>query len=716
MRIYSTLALILGLQLGLSSPVAGFELNQILDAPYASQLVSARNAERIAWVSYEKGARNIWTAAANEFAPRMLTDYRLDDGQRAGGLQMTSDGRILLYEKGNTEKANPTSDPEQPGINIRMIDVEIGDDRKLAAGSGARISPDDSGFVYIQEGQLHWLGFSRTESEANDNEDFESPPLFKARGKIESYSWSPDGRRIAFTSNRGDHSFIGIFDTKEKNIRWLSPGVDFDSHPSWSPDGTRIAFFRTPGLKKDEMRSLIEDRKVSLWVGKAGDLTATKIWEPDQNNGFFAQFYPDQSLSWAANGRIVFYSEHEGWIHIYAIDPDGGRLADLTPGLCEAEHSALSRDGKVLYYSSNCDAGDKLDVDRRHLWKNDTRGGRPTFLTRGDSIETNPVPVGDSSLVAFRDAGVRYPAGISLIGSNGRQRVKIFPSSLPSTYPADQLTEPQQVIFKAADRLPVHGQLFLPPDAKPGHNHPALIFMHGGPIRQMLLGYHYRGEYYAFAYAMNQYMANQGYVVLSVNYRAGIGYGRGFRMAEDQGPRGSSEYRDILAAGKFLQGLPVVDPGRIGLWGGSYGGLLTAMGLARDSDLFTAGVDLHGVHDWSWRGRDFGNGGYWAIDEALYPLALKSSPVSDLSYWSSPVLFIHGDDDRNVMFGQTVDLVQRLREQGVYNEVLVFPDEVHSFLLYRSWMNAYRATEDFFDRFLKHQPESADPRPTGQSD
>jgi dipeptidyl aminopeptidase/acylaminoacyl peptidase len=173
-------------------------------------------------------------------------------------------------------------------------------------------------------------------------------------------------------------------------------------------------------------------------------------------------------------------------------------------------------------------------------------------------------------------------------------------------------------------------------------------------------------------------------------------------MAENQGPRGSSEYRDIIAAGKYLQSLPYVDAGKIGLWGGSYGGLLTAMGLAKNSDLFAAGVDLHGVHDWSWRGRDFGNGGYWGIDESLYPLAHKSSPVADLMYWSSPVLFIHGDDDRNVMFGQTVDLVQRLRELGVHNEVLVFPDEVHSFLLYRNWLRAYQATEDFFNRFLKN--------------
>lgn len=716
------LASLLILQLGLSTAVFGYELSDILSAPYASNLVSSGDAERIAWVSYEKGVRNIWTAESPDFTPRQLTDYKTDDGQRVSGLQFTSDGRFLLFEKGNAEGANPASDPTHPEIKIHLIEMETGEARELFSGNGVKISPDDSRFVYSNEGQLYLAQISMAENEepeesegtdktekgaeaAADDEGDDadaSVPVFKSRGDVESYSWSPDGQSIAFSSFRGDHSFIGVFDIKAETIRWISPGVDFDSHPAWSPDGQQIAFFRTPGLKKDQLRSIIENRTVTLWVGNLADLSAEMIWQPDTQNGFFAQSYPDQSLFWSNNGRIVFYSEHEGWMHIYGIDADGQRLADLTPGACEAEQSNLSHDGKLLYFSSNCRAGSDQDIDRRHLWKTDTRGGKPVNLTHGNSIQTHPVPVGSSGTLAYRDAGTRYPTGVSIMTTNGKTS-RVFPESLPANYPAKQMVEPQQVIFEAADGVSVHGQLFLPDGATSGDDLPAVIFMHGGPIRQMLLGYHYRGEYYAFAYAVNQYMANQGYAVLSVNYRAGIGYGRDFRMAENQGPRGSSEYKDILAAGKFLQKLPSVDENKIGLWGGSYGGLLTAMGLARDSDMFAAGVDLHGVHDWSWRGRDFGNGGWWEIDESLYPLAHKSSPVSDLSYWSSPVLFIHGDDDRNVMFGQTVDLVQRLREQGVHNEVLVFPDEVHSFLLYRSWLRAYEAMDDFFDRFLMNR-------------
>jgi len=211
--------------------------------------------------------------------------------------------------------------------------------------------------------------------------------------------------------------------------------------------------------------------------------------------------------------------------------------------------------------------------------------------------------------------------------------------------------------------------------------------MHGGPVRQMLLGYHYM-YFYHMAYAINQYFANQGYVVISVNFRSGIGYGRDFRMAPNRGAQGASEYQDIVAAAKYLQSRPDVDPERIGLWGLSYGGYLTAMGLARNSDIFKAGVDIAGVHLW-------GN----SLD--TNSIAFKSSPVGAIDQWTSPVLLIQGDDDRNVAFSQTTGLVQLLRARNIYHELIVFPDEVHDFLIFANWLKTFHAAEDFFGRFLK---------------
>jgi dipeptidyl aminopeptidase/acylaminoacyl peptidase len=219
----------------------------------------------------------------------------------------------------------------------------------------------------------------------------------------------------------------------------------------------------------------------------------------------------------------------------------------------------------------------------------------------------------------------------------------------------------------------------------------------------MLPTWHYR-HYYSNSYAMNQYLASRGYVVLALNYRAGIGYGLDFREADGVGAAGASEYNDVLAAAEFLRARADVDPARIGLWGGSYGGYLTALGLARNSDLFKAGVDLHGVHDWyhDTLATDRDNLPLYPLDAppAAVATALAASPISAVSSWRSPVLLIQGDDDHNVAFSESVRLAEALRDHGVEYQELVLPDEIHGFLRYASWVRAYQATADFLDAKL----------------
>jgi dipeptidyl aminopeptidase/acylaminoacyl peptidase len=391
---------------------------------------------------------------------------------------------------------------------------------------------------------------------------------------------------------------------------------------------------------------------------------------------------------WTANNRILFTAEHDNWDHMFSLALTRGEPIDLTPGEGIIEHFHLSRDGNTLFFSSNL-----ADIHGRHIWKVPTAGGKAVQLTKGATIGCYPVSLASGKDVAFMYATAKHPMSIALVPAAGGKTQVIAPSKLPEKFPMDELVVPELIIVKAPDGLEIPCQLFLPKGAKSGDSRPGVVYTHGGPIRQMLLGWHYL-EFYAEAYGINQYFANQGYVVISINYRSGIGYGRSFRMPPDAGRKGASEYQDVVAGAKYLQGRPEVDPERVGLWGLSYGGLLTAMGLARNSDIFKAGVDLAGVHDWSARGRS-------GMPPEERKLAFDSSPVASVRTWTSPVLFIHGDDDRNVDFSQTVDLVQKLRAKGdVHIELLVRPDEPHEFLLHKNRMDAYNATFEFLSRFI----------------
>ena len=190
-------------------------------------------------------------------------------------------------------------------------------------------------------------------------------------------------------------------------------------------------------------------------------------------------------------------------------------------------------------------------------------------------------------------------------------------------------------------------------------------------------------------------------MVLSVNYRSGTGYGEAFREALNYGATGGSEYADVQGAALYLRSRADVDPARIGAWGGSYGGYLTALGLARSSDLYAVGVDLHGVHDWNLEIRNYAPDYEPEKRLAFAKTAFESSPMAYMSTWKSPVLLIHGDDDRNVEFSNTIMLAEALRKQGVHFEQLIFPDEIHDFLVHADWLKAYSAADEFLGRYLK---------------
>jgi dipeptidyl aminopeptidase/acylaminoacyl peptidase len=692
---FASLLLVAACATACAAQARGFTLEQVLSSPFPADLVAARRGSRIAWTFDAEGRRNVWVAEGPQFRGRQLTRFDQDDGQMLGELAFSADGNWVVFVRGTGpnragEVANPTSDPEGAKEQVLAVHWTTGQVRVLGEGEAPVPSPAGPQVIFENGGQLWVNTLGAATGEARK--------LFQARGSNGAPQWSPDGRLVAFVSARGDHSFVGVYDPFKRTISYVSPSVDRDSNPRWSTDGRRLAFVRRPtnagapaiflGDEPDPWAIMVADYPEGI---------AREVWRSGRGADDSLPPAGDEILQWGVEGRLVFVSEQDGWRHLYTVPSTGGHAELLTPDPCEVEDVTYTPDRYKVVYSANCG-----DIDRRHIFFADIGGTGPHQLTAGKGIQWSPIVTGDGQTLVYLGSDAQQPAmpyaqQFSLAGGNPRL---LAATALPRDFPSSKLVVPQQVVFKAEDGVEVHGQLFLPGGARAGEKLPAVIFMHGGPSRQMLLGWHYM-YYYHNAYGFNQYLASLGYAVLSVNYRSGIGYGRAFRMAPKRGARGASEYQDILAAARYLKGRDDIDGKRLGLWGGSYGGYLTALGLARDSDLFAAGVDMHGVHDWSQRI----SGAPW-IDynsRDAQKVALEASPVGSVQKWRSPVLLIHGDDDRNVSFSQTTDLVRRLREQKVEFEQIVFPDDIHDFLLHRHWLRAYAAGADFFDRHLKGQ-------------
>jgi dipeptidyl aminopeptidase/acylaminoacyl peptidase len=687
-------SLLIGVFLVGAAPAKTFTLEQVLSAPFPYELTAAPGGGKVAWLLNESGARNVWMASAPDFKGVRLTNYIKDDGQDVGQLCWTPDGKSVVYVRGGDLEflgrpdPNPAADPA--GVDQAIWIATPGEaPHKIAGGHSPMISPKRDRIAYLLGGQI-WVAPIAGGS---------ASPLLHPRSGVTAgeVRWSPDGSKIAYVSDRGNHSFIAVYDFGSQSLSYLDPSVDRDANPAWSPDGKQVAFTRMTSGTGGGRGGRRAGDPWSIRVASVADGTGRQVWKSDPGQGsVFRGVAARDQLVWTSANRLVFPWERDGWTHLYSAPIEGGTATLLTPGEFEVEHVTYSADGSEIVYSSNQAASDPKDADRRHIWRVSSAGGRPpAAVTDGAASEWSPVLV--TGGIAYLRGDAKRPARAMVqLGAGSRE---MAPETIPADFPTDDLVVPQQVIYTATDGMPVHAQLFLPPGGAAGVKHAALVFMHGGSRRQMLLGWHYM-DYYNNAYAMNQYLASQGYVVLSINYRSGIGYGINFREAVNYGASGASEFNDVEGAGLYLRTRADVDPARIGLWGGSYGGYLTALGLARASNLFAAGVDFHGVHDWSARPATAAAVSAGGAREDAARTAFESSPMASVRTWRSPVLLIHGDDDRNVNFSETITMANALRQQGVYFEQLILPDEIHTFLRHASWLRGYRAAVDFFRRKL----------------
>jgi dipeptidyl aminopeptidase/acylaminoacyl peptidase len=663
-------------------------LEALLATPLVFQPVAAADGRSLAFVARMARTRAIYFLRVGESA-KPLVRYSDDDGQDLTQVALSPDGSLLSFVRGGPpnskgEVPNPRSLASPPLRQVWLLDTAgSAAPRPVGIGYAPQFSPGGTRLIWLTERGVASLPLRSSDGQRSD---LGAAQILLA-GPLYALRFSPDGNKVAYQRS----SYVEVCDL-ESRATWAiaKPADAVDVDPNWSPDGESIALRRLVGSQPPTENGYAGDyvAKEPWAILVANVLThqVREVWRADAGMGS-AYYDLDQDptdtgaqvrqLFWSDGNDIAFTWERDGWRHLYAVSAQGGQPRLLTPGDGEVETAALSLDRRSLVYSTNIG-----DPERRHIAAVAFSGGAPKSITQGPTSQWTPVPLAVG--IAYIDAGWAMPPAVILQDGKGLNRGAGGPA-VPDAYPSAQMVEPQPVSFPGVDGQTAYGQLFVP--AKPSGC--AVVFVHGGITRQMLLGFHYM-EAYSNLYELNQYFSTQGCAVLSVEYRSSIMRGYAFRNAPGWGNGGASEYRDVLGGANYLQSRGDLKIRKIGIYGLSWGGYLTAQALARNSDVFKVGFDLAGVHGFP--GATF-----------------KYSPLAFVGQWRSPVYIVAGDDDRNVDFNQSIALLQALRSNKDTVEIAqkVIPNEIHDLsLTFEDLVDVYTEGSEFM---LNHLPRSRAP-------
>ncbi|MEF8802444.1 MAG: prolyl oligopeptidase family serine peptidase [Halolamina sp.] len=682
-------------------------IDDVLDIEYPGPPAWAATGDFVAAPVYEDDQQSLRVGAVDRDGPG-------GDGE---------DPWRLAPEDGVAEMAwGPEADPDH-------LAVLTGEGELLLANARNRTTEQLSGDVDADD--IAWTADGRLlavyregqptvfDLETGTDRRYETPERGPFLGGDRMLAFSPDGERLAYRFVASDATQIGVLDVAEQSSAgnqnasrsddvesgdrvWRSSGPSATNSPAWLGDGRLLLDSSGDSGRFREVFAVDPDTGERQTLFREEEETGT-VSRGD------AEVSPDGE-------RIALPLPLDGWEHVHVIDVDSGQRTQLTAGAFEDKGVAGSSpqwlDDETLVFASN-----RQDLGERGLFAvSGATGGDPEvteLVTGGTNIHPKPAPDGEH--LAYIHASREQSPELRVVpldddGSGSPRRIT---ESAVDDWPVDPL-EPERISYESVGNLQIEGYLLDPRDSEAVDDDaaalPAVIWVHGGPMRQMRDGWH-PSRSYGLAYSFQQYLAQKGYVGLFVNYRGGIGYGRAFREALF-GNRGTDEMTDIARGADYLRDLEYVDDDAVGMWGLSYGGYAALQLLGTRPEAFDVAVNIAGLADLE-QYRD------WA-EETKYPGAASSqavrlggepweapenwadaSPKTHFENYENPLYSFHGTGDRYVDFEQLDVVVEELMELGKDHEWEYYPGENHLFSERATWERALPEIEAAFETELR---------------